>query len=180
MEEEFRLKKISKASHKYLIDVVCAFIESQYSWKNEDIVLVCNALIQLFPSLEINGGIVSGTCDISFLILSNTVHLFQDALFKPQGKGPKGCIYDKMKNRNRNKPAMNVQDDDIDNLCKFLKDCVLPEAKTALIKKLEETSDIRRELKRKGNKIVIEAGIRLFVLDPELVCLLNLYHSYKD
>lgn len=58
----------------------------------------------------------------------------------------------------------------IDDLCDFMKKCFLPNDKTQLILKLQETVDVRRR-DLHNQKNILAASIHLYTIDAELVCI---------
>lgn len=58
----------------------------------------------------------------------------------------------------------------INNLCDFLKKCFLPNDKSQLILKLQETVDVRRR-DLHNQKQILAASMHLYNIDAELVCI---------
>lgn len=58
----------------------------------------------------------------------------------------------------------------IDDLCDFMKKCFLPNDKTQLILKLQETVYVRRR-DLHNQKNILAASMHLYTIDAELVCI---------
>lgn len=117
------------------------------------------------------------------MILKSTLN-FKDVLFDPVAKG--GILYEKIRYQYRKKQKIQKQiagcdddhgenildeelDDEILGLVEFFNGVLLPRDRSSLLKKLEETANVRFIAIRRDKMDAFESSEKLYLVDPELV-----------
>lgn len=165
IDEHDKLRYLKTDTRRKFIKQLVAFIRQEYGPKpdKQDIIIACQAAVELFYSLKVEkstiGGIVSVILFVHSIIATQPNYDFvilQDLLYDPAKKT--GFVYNAMIYQNkRNRKAdtsttlnetesiilTDAEKKDVEN---FFKRCVLPRQQKEVEAKLFETKKYRREM----------------------------------
>lgn len=157
-------------------------------YKYQDISDVCRMAIQLFPSQRKTPSEINGIVSIVMLTCLNTEYLniknkslLQDHLYDGLRSGP---VYNRLKNlkedapipkkrKRANHPGIDqpnneIPNEEVEELCTFLKQCTLPKDVSMVKDRMKDTADLRRDCLIR-NKAIYNSSVHLYLADPHLV-----------